>query len=277
METKSSPQRKPDKKGIEVQTIENDKFVRSFNLENEINKIKIPIPLVEMEKNPIYRKQIAKMISFSEDESQDDVINLEDDKPNIVFGPHFEGARDTVSPFYIMLNLFDQLLHNYMLDFGASQNVMPKDIMEKLGLEITRPYGDLYSFDSRKVKCIGMIKDLVVNLAQIPAKSILMAVVVVDIPLKYGMLLSRSWGAKLGGSLHLDMTYVTIQVFGGQFMRLYRETRLAFMVSDPHNPNNHPIYIVDQDLGNCILSIYDDIVLGIDESSTKEKTETKKN
>jgi hypothetical protein len=39
-----------------------------------------------------------------------------------------------------------------MLYCGASHNVMPKAIMEKLGLEITRPYGDLYSFDSRKVK-----------------------------------------------------------------------------------------------------------------------------
>jgi hypothetical protein len=132
--------------------------VGNFNLENEINKIKIPIPLFEMEKNPIYRKQIAKMISFSEDESQADVINLEDDKPNIVFGPHFEGAKDNVSPFFITLTLFDQLLHNCMLDFGASHNVMPKSIMDRLGLEITRPYGDLYSFNSRKVKCIGMIK-----------------------------------------------------------------------------------------------------------------------
>jgi len=145
-----------------------------------------------------------------------------------------------------------------MLDSGASHNVMPKAIMEKLGLEITRPYGDLYSFDSRKVKCIGMIKDLVVNLAQIPAKSILMDVVVADIPPKYGMLLSRSWGAKLGGSLQLDMTYATILVFRGQFTRLYRETRLAFTVGDPNNPNNHPVYIANQDLGNCILSLDDD-------------------
>jgi hypothetical protein len=216
------------------------------------------------------------MIILLEDERQADVINLEDDKSNIVFCPHFEGARDTVAPFYITLTLFDHLLHNYMLDSGASHNVMPKAIMDKLGLEITRPYGDLYSFDSRKFKCIGMIKDLVVNLAQIPAKSILMDVVVVDIPPKHGMLLSRSWGAKLGGYLQLDMTYSTIPVFGGQYTRLYRETRLAFTVGDPHNPNNHPVYIVDQDLGNCILSIDDDIDVDIDESCTEEKTDKKK-
>jgi hypothetical protein len=107
-------------------------------------------------------------------------------------------------------------------------------------------------------------------------KSILMDIVVVDIPLKYGMLLSSSWGAHLGGSLQLDMTYATIPVFGGQFTCLYRETRLEFTVSDPRNPNNHPIYIADQYLGNCILSIDDDTDLGIDESCREEKTEKEK-
>ena len=99
-----------------------------------------------------------------------------------------------------------------------------------------------------------MIKDLVATLAQVPVKSILMDVVIVDIPPKYGLLLSRSWGAKLGGSLQLDMTFTTIPMFGGQFTWSYRETRLAYTVSDPQNMNNSPIYIVDQDLGNCILS-----------------------
>jgi hypothetical protein len=173
---------KMDKEESDVSAKETDKIAGVFCLENEIKKIKIPIPLVELAKNPVYRKQITKMINFSDLESQSDVINLEDDKPNITFGPHFEGARDTVTPFYITLKVHDRLLHNCMLDSGASHNVMPKSIMDRLGLEITRPYGDLYSFDSRRVKCMGMIKDLVVTLAQIPVKNVLMDVVVVDIP-----------------------------------------------------------------------------------------------
>ena len=52
--------------------------------------------------------------------------------------------------------------------------------MESLGLDITRPYKDLYSFDSRNVKCLGLIKDLCVNLSQIPAKNLVMDVVVAD-------------------------------------------------------------------------------------------------
>ena len=103
--------------------------------------------MVELAKNPVYRKQITKAMGVSELEIQSDVLNFEDDKPNITFGPHFKGAKDTIPPFYITLNVYDQLLHNCMLDSGASHNVMPKIIMDKLGLQITRTYGDLYSFD----------------------------------------------------------------------------------------------------------------------------------
>ena len=88
-----------------------------------------------------------------------------------------------------------------MLDLGASYNLMHKVIIHKLGLDITRPYTDIYSFDSRKMKCIGLIKYLVVSLHQIPEKSIVIDVVVADVSVKVGMLLSRSWAAKLKGTL----------------------------------------------------------------------------
>ena len=68
-----------------------------------------------------------------------------------------------------------------MLDSGASHNLMPKNIMEKMGMDITQPYHDLHLFDSSRVRCIGLIKDLVVSLDQIPAKNVLMDVVVADI------------------------------------------------------------------------------------------------
>lgn len=67
-------------------------------------------------------------------------------------------------PFYVGLNIHDKILHNSMFDSGASNNLMPKSLMEKLDLDITRPYKDLFSFDSIQVKCLGLIKDLCVSL-----------------------------------------------------------------------------------------------------------------
>jgi len=119
-----------------------------------------------------------------------------------------------VPPFYISLRLHDFVLHNTMLDSGASHNLMPKAIMDKLGLDITRQYHDLYSFDSSRLICIGLIKDLVVSLDQLPMKNVLMDVVVIDIPPRFYMLLSKSWVAKLKGTLQLDFSYAKILVFG---------------------------------------------------------------
>jgi len=83
-----------------------------------------------------------------------------------------------------------------------------------------------------------------------------MDVVVADIPPKYGMLLSRSWGAKLQGSLQLDMSYATISVFG-QPKRLYRETLTKYVVSSEEKPQNFPIYAIHSDMDSFILFNYE--------------------
>ena len=93
------------------------------------------------------------------------MINLQDDTPVIGFGPRMEDIiEEDVPPFYITLKIHDLLLHNTMIDSGSSHNLMPKEIMDNLGLDDIRPYKDLFSFDSRKVICLGLIKDLVVSL-----------------------------------------------------------------------------------------------------------------
>ena len=132
---------------------------------------------------------------------------------------------------------------------------MPKAIMDELGLDITKSYHDLCSFYSRKVKCLGLIKDLAITLSQLPMKSMMMDIVVADVPPKFGMLLSRGWIKRLGGTLQNDLSYAIVPVFGGKSRRLYREAQLAYIISDERNPTNHPIYAVDTDFGACILQI----------------------
>ena len=92
---------------------------------------------------------------------------------------------------------------------------MPKKVMDEIGLEITKKYHDIYTFDSKRVKCLGVIKYLVISITQLPMKSLVMDIVLVEIPSRFGMLLSRSWSKIFGGTLQMDMTYATIPVFGG--------------------------------------------------------------
>jgi hypothetical protein len=142
--------------------------------------------MVELAKNPSYHKQIEKVIQGKGATSCPNTLNVQDESPTIIFGPHIVDKEESVAPFYVTLNIHDKMLHNCMHDSGASHNLMPKVVMEKLGLEITRPYHDLHSFDARKVKCDGLVKDMEITLAQLPIKSIMMDVVVVYVTTNYG-------------------------------------------------------------------------------------------
>ena len=79
-----------------------------------------------------------------------------------------------------------------------------------------------------------------------------MDIVLAEVPPKFCMVLSRSWSAKLKGTMQMDFSYATIPVFSQQ-RRLWRENRLKYMVSSKECPENHPIYVVDTDMGSSIF------------------------
>ena len=90
------------------------------------------------------------MLKTQANEIPSDVINLQDGHPTIFVGSgsldKVEKKSDFPPPFYITLIVHEKLLHNCLLDSGASHNLMPKVVMEALGMSITRPYHDLFSF-----------------------------------------------------------------------------------------------------------------------------------
>jgi hypothetical protein len=63
-------------------------------------------------------------------------------------------------------------------------------------------------------------------------------------------------GSKIKGHFADGHALWTIPVFGEQ-RRLYKETQLAYMINSRNKPNNHPIYVVDIDLGSSIF--YNDL------------------
>jgi ribonuclease HI len=236
---------------------EASKPIPSFHFECEFQNIRIPVPLSELVKNEDFKRSLSKLLQSESPHPPTDSVNLQDEKPAVILGPMVEDKDDSSPPFYKSLNIHDKVLHNCLMDSGASHNLMPKIVMEELGLEVTRTYHDLYSFDSRRVQCLGVIKDLAVSLFHLPMKSVVMDIVVADVSPKFGMMLSRSWIKNLGGTLHMDLTYATIMVFEGEQRRLYREAQLAYIVSDEADPTNHPIFALDTDLGSSLLQLTD--------------------
>lgn len=165
------------------------------------------MPLVELVKSEVFRKPILEALELETTQTSNDSIDLQDEKPTIVLSLMIEPTDNNSPSSYVSLTIHDKILHNCLLDARASHNLMPKAVMEELGLDITRPYHDLFSFHSRKVKCLGLIKDLAITLTQLPMKSMMMDIVVADVPPKFGMLLSRGWIKRLGGTLQNDLSY----------------------------------------------------------------------
>ena len=95
-----------------------------FNVEKELERVKIPIPLSKLSKNPWYKNQVSKWIQNTSVDVEGDIINLQDEKPIVVFGPSSDMIDEIVSPFYVTLKTNDSMLYNCMLDSGASHNLI---------------------------------------------------------------------------------------------------------------------------------------------------------
>jgi len=127
------------------------KLASSFNFEHEIQKIRISVPITKLIKHEGFNKFFSELLQYETPCLPIDSINLQDEKPAVILGPMVEDRNESSPPFYTSFNIHDKVLHNCLMDSGASHNLMPKTVMEKLGLEFTQSYHDLYSFDYRKV------------------------------------------------------------------------------------------------------------------------------
>ena len=104
-----------------------------------MRKLRFHSPLTELLKQPVYQSQVTSIILPPEIPIIPDSLNLQEERPMVVFDPHVEEIDPSTPPFYVSLVIHDLLLHKCMLDSGASHNLMPLSVMEQLGLQITRP------------------------------------------------------------------------------------------------------------------------------------------
>ena len=224
----------------------------NFDLGNWVNNAKVSIPVTELLKIPSQRAKLLSAIEVTQreekhsDEPEDEEIVLK--SMNCYVG------NEDHQPFYVSLIVNDRLLHNCMLDSGASSNVMTKKVMEQLNLRVSRPYHNICSMDSKRIEVCGIIKDLQVFLAAYTDRIMTMDIVVIDVPDAWGMLLSRKWASDLGGSLQMDLSYATIPMPDNTFVRLDRELEKRYHVEDPRRPNNEIIYRSCQTGSDAVLT-----------------------
>ena len=156
-------------------------------------------------------------------------------------------SPNVVDPFFLSLIINNKMLKNCMIDSGASNTVMPVEIMKAMGLHVDTPHNRCRAMDSREVPVIGTIEAMPYRLALFPGVVMTMNVLVVDIPPHYGMLLSRKLSASMGGSIQNDLSYATFNIAGENF-NVLRESRTPHTIEKYED--THINCCIDMDMDN---------------------------
>jgi hypothetical protein len=75
-------------------------------------------------------------------------------------------------PFFTTLAMNNKYLNNCMLDTGGGANMMSLKVMQQMVLKVTRPYRNVYGFESKAIPTHGVIENFEVQLKEFPEKTV---------------------------------------------------------------------------------------------------------
>jgi hypothetical protein len=100
-------------------------------------------------------------------------------------------TRKNVPPFLLTFEIFNRNVHNCKVDSGASSNVMPWSVCQKINTEVEPSSLNIIQLDRIDVKVIGKLKNVLIRLSSNPKVHQVIDIIVVDIPEVYGFFFSR--------------------------------------------------------------------------------------
>jgi hypothetical protein len=178
-----------------------DKITLDFDIEGALSKMHVNVPLKEAIKIPSIKERFNNFF-LGTTEPMDPPIMLQENHFRIHYGDN--------PPFFMTLAMNNKYLNNCMLDTGAGANMMSLKVMQQMGLKVTRPYRNVCGFESKAIPTHGVIENIEVRLKEFPEKIVHIDIIVFDVPNVWGMLLSRKFGAMIGGSLEMDLTFLRL-------------------------------------------------------------------
>jgi hypothetical protein len=180
-------------------TSKTSKVDLDFHFEGAISKMHVNVPLKEAIKIPSIKECFDTFFSRSTEPM---------DPPIMLQANHFRVQYGENPPFFMTLEMNKKYLNNCMLDIGDGANMMSLKVMQQMGLKVTRPYKNVCGFESKEIPTHGVVENVEVHLKEYPEKTVHIDIIVVDVPYVWGMLLSRKFGAMIGGSLEMDLTFL---------------------------------------------------------------------
>jgi hypothetical protein len=147
-------------------------------------------------------------------------------------------TRRNVPPFLLTFEIFNRNVHNCMVDSGASSNVMPWSVCQKINDEVQPSTLKIIHLDRTSVKVIGELRNVLIRLSSNPKFHQAIDIIVVDIPKVYGLFLSRDWSEQLHGYFATDWYHLWLPENGKpNRIKVNRERYMKFTVTDLNGPN----------------------------------------
>jgi hypothetical protein len=110
-----------------------------------------------------------------------------------------EYSKSQICRFLLTYKIFNFNVHNFLVDFGASSNIMPYSTCQRINILLQLTTIRIIQLDRSYVKVRGELKEVYIVLASNPRVHQDIYIVVVDIPNSCGLLLSKDWSTKIQG------------------------------------------------------------------------------
>jgi hypothetical protein len=147
-------------------------------------------------------------------------------------------THKNVPPFLLTFKIFNRNLHNCMVDLGASSNMMPWSVCQKINAEVEPSNLKIIQLDRTNVKFIGELKNVLIRLSSNPKVHQVIDIIVVDIPELYGLFLRRDWSEQLHSYFTTDLSHLWLpENDKTDKIKVNWERYLKFTVTDLNDPN----------------------------------------
>jgi hypothetical protein len=120
----------------------------------------------------------------------------------------------------------------------VTNNIMPLVVMDALGMNYTKYYetGEhIYKIDSRQVPTFGEIKEFYAWIMMAPHIITVFNIIVVYLPLTYGVVLGRDWSSMIRGYIMNDGSCMVLLSKEGVMIKVPREPTKPFSFKKKDN------------------------------------------
>jgi hypothetical protein len=225
---KNDSEKEKDKDKEKVNEKKANPTQMKYNVVEDLSKLRITLAFTKVVKIPQQREKNLRLLDDPSGKMEDVDISLKQSQNTSIIM-----LRGKNPPFYILIENHDVALHNCLVDTGTTNNIMPLAVMEALGMSCTKYYEtgeSIYAIDSRQVPTYGEIKYFYSWITTTPHIITIFNIVVVDLPLAYGVVLGRDWSSMIGAYIMNDGSCMMLPDKEGAMIKVPCEPRRPFSV-----------------------------------------------